>query len=144
MTIGIHILWLSCDIGCPQGCVVSPILFSVYTDFIKSNCDNVKIFKYADDRALIGLLNFKQPTISQNYFEAIQILLSNVPLWILFLTQRKTKKMVVNFCKSCALYEYIFINGNSIEKVDSFKYLGSFFNCDLKWCSNTEYFYSKL
>ena len=27
---------LSCDIGCPQGCVSSPVLFSVYTDFFKS------------------------------------------------------------------------------------------------------------
>ena len=51
--------------------------------------------------------------------------------------------MVVNFSKSCALYDYIFINGNPIEKVDSFKYLGIFFDCDLKWCSNTEYVYSK-
>ena len=135
---------LSCDIGCPQGCVLSPIMFSVYTDFIKSNCDSVKIFKYADDMAIVGLLNFKQPTISQNYFEAIQNFIEQCSSVNLVLNTAKTKKMVVNFCKSCALYEYIFINGNSIEKVDSFKYLGSFFNCDLKWCSNTEYVYSKL
>ena len=43
---------LKCDTGCPQGCVLSPILFSIYTDFIRANHTDIKIFKYADDMAI--------------------------------------------------------------------------------------------
>ena len=48
---------LICDIGGPQGCVLSPVLFSIYTDFIRSNRSGIKIPKYADDMAYVGLLN---------------------------------------------------------------------------------------
>ena len=45
---------LNCDIGAPQGCVLSPILFSMYTSFIQSELENMNIFKYADDMAIAG------------------------------------------------------------------------------------------
>ena len=52
--------------------------------------------------------------------------------------------MVVNFSKSCAIYDYVFINDNSIEKVESFKYLGTIFDNDLRRSSNTDYIYGKV
>ena len=64
----------------PGWCIVSGIIFN--TDFIRSACDNVQTFKYADDMTIVGLLNFKDPDILQNYFDSIK-LFSNVYLWIL-------------------------------------------------------------
>jgi len=42
--------------GAPQGCVLSPLLFSVYTSGIRVQHENYKLYKYADDMALVALL----------------------------------------------------------------------------------------
>ena len=39
----------------------------------------------------------------------------------LILNTVKIKEMVVNFSKSCAMYDIVVINGNTIEKAESFK-----------------------
>ena len=52
--------------------------------------------------------------------------------------------MVLSFSRSYFPCDYVFIDGNLIERVDNFKYLGTFFNDNLKWSSNTDNVYSKL
>ena len=42
--------------GDPQGCVLSPILFSMYTNDISSNNSFLTLIKYADDMAFVGRL----------------------------------------------------------------------------------------
>lgn len=43
------------EIGCsPQGCVMSLVLFSLYTDDYRSAFNNCTVNKYADDTVIIG------------------------------------------------------------------------------------------
>ena len=52
--------------------------------------------------------------------------------------------MAVNFSRTYAINDYNFISGNPIEQVASFKYLGTFFDNNLKWQSNIDYVKGKL
>ena len=43
--------------GAPQGCVISPVLFTLYTNDCVSTHDSCEIIKYADDTAILGKVN---------------------------------------------------------------------------------------
>ncbi len=43
--------------GVPQGSVISHLLFSLYIHDFMIHISNFKLFKYADDMALVGLLH---------------------------------------------------------------------------------------
>ena len=54
---------LTVSAGCPQGCLLSPVLFSLYTNAFMINGKHFRLFKYADDIALVDLQKPIWPTL---------------------------------------------------------------------------------
>ena len=53
-------LTLLSQIGSPQGCVLSPLLYILYTDSCRSSCDGSFLVKFSDETVLLSLLRSAQ------------------------------------------------------------------------------------
>ena len=83
------------SIGCPQGCVSSPLLYIIYTNDCKSRSENCTYIKYADDTAIIGLLNNEQS--EARYQEEINLFTEWCDHNKLCLNVSKTKEQIFDF-----------------------------------------------
>ena len=133
---------LSSSTGCPQGCVLSPLLFSIYTDSVRSDHPSLRLYKYADDMVILGLLDHDGR--DDFYFQAINDFHNWCKANCLLLNIDKTKEMIFDFSRSHTATSDVLIDGKPIEKVECFKYLGTIFSDNLKWSDNSDYIFRKL
>ena len=116
--------------GSPQGCVLSPLLFSLYTNSCTSSHESVKLLKFADDTTLIGL-------ISGGDESAYRWEIDHLVTWCsqnnLELNALKTLEMVVDYRKNPAPLTPITLCGSPVDTVESFRFLGTIISHDLKW-----------
>ena len=106
--------------GVPQGCVLSPLLYSLYTHDCATRYNSNTIMKFADDTVVVGL-------ITNNDERAYLQEVSDLTMWCkynsLLLNGEKTKKMVVDFCpQRCRTYTPLLIDGTPVERVSSFEF----------------------
>ncbi|KAI5094470.1 hypothetical protein C0J45_16194 [Silurus meridionalis] len=117
------------------GCVLSPLLYSLFThDCAPLHNSNIFI-KYADDTTVVGQIhnNDESP-----YREEIRSLTAWCATNNLTLNASKTKELIVNFRKSNSRRHLpVNINGNEVERVSSFNFLGVHISEDLSWHQNT-------
>ena len=82
------------NIGAPQGCVLSPVLSTIYTDAHRSTSSDIRIIKYADDTAIVGLFS---PGETSSYQASVAAFVQQCDRDDLRLNVTKTKEMVVDF-----------------------------------------------
>ena len=125
--------------GAPQGCVLSPTLFSIYTDEIRFNGIITTLFKFADDMALVGLLTDEDSLAC--YFLDIEKLHKWCNDSFLELNVRKTKELVFQYTQN--EFEPVKISGDNVEVVEAFKYLGTIIDTKLSFAENANHIYKK-
>ena len=114
------------------------IMFSVYTSDcrpVDSTISKDHLFKYADDKALLGLITEHNHKI---YETEVQNLVSWCDSNCLQLNTKKTKEMVIDFHKFQHDPLTLSINGEVVERVDSYSYLGVDISNQLDWSLNTK------
>ncbi len=105
---------ITLNVGAPQGCVLSPVLYSLYTHDCVSSHSSTSIIKFADDTVVLGLISNNETA----YLDEVERLTS--------------------WCQDNYSSTTLMISGTPVERVSSFKYLGVNISEDLTWTTHIQ------
>ncbi|KAK7884028.1 hypothetical protein WMY93_027151 [Mugilogobius chulae] len=125
---------LTLSTGSPQGCCLSPKLFTLYTHDCVSKHNNTIIIKYADDTTILGLIRGGDES---GYRSTVKNIVNYGDENNLILNIDKTKEVVIDFRRNLPAPKPLTIKGTEVEQVDSYKFLGLQITSDLSWKQNT-------
>ena len=135
--------FLTLKIGVPQGSVLGPLLFLIFINDLP-NCSNFATKLFADDTLL---------SAEAKNFEDLQAIVNceidKVCKWLsqnkLTLNVKKSKFMIVaNQTGKKRENFFVSMNGNNLERCQSYKYLGVFLDENLCWNTHIDYICEKV
>ena len=126
---------LTLKTGATQEFVLSPFLYSLFTNDCVASQDSNTIIKFADDTTVIGLITDDAETA---YRDSV----SDLSMWCqknnLSLNVSKTKELVVDYRKWRVDHVPIHIDGAVVERVESFKFHSVHITNKLSWSKHTK------
>ena len=125
--------------GAPQGTILAPLFFTLYTTFCY-NSELCHIQKSSDDRAISGCIRGDS---EEEYRSLVRDFSIGCHTNHLQLNTSKTKELVIDYGKSRPRPRPGQIEGAVVENVLSFKYLGLWLDNKLNWASSTDHLYRK-
>ena len=122
--------------GAPQGTVLSPFLFTLYTSDFRFNSSTCHLQKFSDDSSIVSCITDDNEV---EYRALVESFVGWCDTNHLQLNIRKTKELVVDYRRSKKRAPTpITIRGEEVEAVDNYKFLGVHINNKLDWTDNTE------
>lgn len=124
------------EAGVPQGSVLSPHLFTIYTaDLPRTNRTSMAL--YADDTAIVAR-SWQAAQTTRYLQEAASLLEEWCNKWKVAINAEKSKAILFKRVRKQVPTGHIIMYGEDIQWYDSVKYLGVIMDRSLTWRQNTE------
>ncbi|KAK3525906.1 hypothetical protein QTP70_010960 [Hemibagrus guttatus] len=131
---------LSLSTGSPQGCVLSPLLYTLYIHDCTPTHHSNTIVKFADDTTVVGLISGGGGGVARGelaYRDEVEWLLGWCKENNLLLNTTKTKELITDYRRKGMDITPLYLSGDCVETVGDSWFLGVQIEEGLTWSTNT-------